>query len=314
VILIIGNLNSLGGSLAQHFSSQNIPYAFCAQYTQSTHRIVHTHPLYAITFNEIDPFLADHHNEISSIINLSSLDIPVHTQPDTLIQAVFRSSQKLWVWCAKMQKEYIYASSQHTYDGLHHAHYSDGLKTPDMLQPQSLLGWAHNMMDRWMAHMTLHADSKPPRTIAFKPFNLFTLSHQQPDNSSIIDAMLVSLRNSKPVPLYLSQSPDFEDGGYIRHFLHVDDCAHLLASIISSPHIHDTIINIAHPESLTLKNAALTIARTLQVEPSFSFISPTPNAGLLHPIERPNLSQISALQLPHKLPSFQERVSSAISG
>lgn len=312
MVLILGNVHFLGAYLACHFDKYDVPYAFCAQYnSQVYHTILRTRPLYATTFSEIESFLTDHCDEITTVVNLAPMDIPHHTQPDILIQAIFRTTQKIWLWCAHNKKEYIYASSQYTYDGINNHQYKDGLKSPQKLHPSSLLGWAHNAMDLWSARMLATASvKKPTRTLAFKPFNLYGM-FKNIAGAGFIDEAFATIKDGQKVSLLRSASPDFDHGEYIRHFLHVDDCAQALAHLITHKRFSSTIVNIAHPEGLTLKKAAQIIAQTLRKPFTPNYINTPDKLGTAHPVERPSIQQLLSFGMPLTFSSLEHRVGQA---
>ena len=311
-MLIIGNIHFLGAYLARHLDNKGLSYAFCAQYNgHPHHNILQTRPLYATTFSEIESFLTDHCDEITTVINLAPMDIPHHTQPDILVQAIFRTTQKIWMWCAHNNKEYAYVSSQHTYDGAYNNQYKDGLHSPQQLYPTSLLGWAHNAMDFWSARMLATKNIKKPlRVLAFKAFNLYGM-FKNIAGSSFIDEAFHAIHGDQPVSLWKSTSPDFNHGEYIRHFLHVDDCAHILVHLITNKRLPNTIINIAHPEGHALKKVANIIAKILHKPLTFNYATASNQLGTVHPVERPSLQQLSSLRLPINFSSLEERISQA---
>ena len=226
---------------------------------------------------------------------MSSMDIPEHSTPDTILQAVFRTNQKIWLWCAQKGVDFIYASSPLTYDGPNHNLFKDGLASPHKLMPRSILGWAHNLMDLWLHKMELDTEViSPPRTIAFKAFNLYGLYKQHP-GGSFIDEVADLIHAHRPVPLWVAHSPDIVDGGYVRHFLHVEHCAEAIVKLLGSPHIASNIINLAGHHGITLKDAALLIGKILKKPVSFQ---KTPiHHKRPHLIERPCLHQLDSLGL-----------------
>lgn len=306
MVLIIGNIHLLGVHLALCLEARRIPYAFCAQY-QTCDLIQRTRPLYAIGFSEIEAFLADHHQEIKTVVNLAPQDIPHHTQTDVMIQAIFRTTQKLWLWCAENNKDYVYASSQHTYDGTHNNHYKDGFTSALSLYPQSVLGWAHNTMDVWCAHALKAYSKKPPRTIAFKPFNIYG-GYKSTPNASFVDETVTSLKSDRLVSMWPSEHPDFANGEYIRHFLHVSECAAILTELVSNTNIGSTLLNIAHPDGMTLIKATEVIAKSLRKKASYDYAPPPKKYGKVHPVERPGIQKLLSLGIKSPFLSLEEHL------
>ncbi|MCY4413817.1 MAG: NAD-dependent epimerase/dehydratase family protein [Alphaproteobacteria bacterium] len=312
MIFIIGSITTALCILVQKLQKSSVQFALCTKlpphHSAEYAFLRPSYPFYNIAFNDIEAFLQNNKSEITCILNLSPLDLPAHTDPNLLNQVIFSTSQKLWLWCAEHKKRYIYASSPTTYDcekGTLH----DEWKHLKNLKPKSTIGWLHHCMDLWVHQMLNSNMPKPVQTIAFKPFHVYG-KVTSPLPVPLIDRWATNISEKKAVSIEKSHHDDFQDGMYIKHFLHMEDYTSMLHWILLSDALPSTIVNLAHDQGYTLENAAQTTAAALEEPHHIIYNSLNKNSpeASYHPIERPSTLHLRSLGYNKPLLSLKQGV------
>ena len=105
-------------------------------------------------FEKVDPkdtdfFLEKNFNKISIIVHLGAITSTTERNLDLIIKNNIDLSLKLWHWCLKNKKRFIYASSAATYgDGKNGFDDSSNDKNLSNLIPLNLYGWSKHLIDR----------------------------------------------------------------------------------------------------------------------------------------------------------------------
>ncbi len=299
MLVLIGGIKSLGVEVGKILSLHKVRFALCTSLSSATESEIaalsHCQPDFFIPLGEIDAFFSEHQKEIQSVVYLSALDIPEHATPEAAIQTVLHTSQKLWNWCATYNASFIYLSSAQTYDGIHNR-FNDGfcIQTLEAMKPQSVIGWASHLMDLWVTRMLLRKDTlHPPQCVGLKLFNMYGFADRQ--LYSLIHSIKNNLENNTPPSLWKTDTPHTEDGGFVRHFLHVSDAANVIKWLLDNPKI-STLINVAPLEALSQHDAASIVAEHLGLPTpvDYSYVPAPKNVNSMF-LERPNTQRLISL-------------------
>ena len=131
-------------------------------------------------------------------------------------------TQRLFEWCAKHKKGFIYASSAATY-GAGELGYDDTTDS-EQLKPLNLYGESKVLFDRWAARHARVSGETPPHWYGLKFFNVYGPNeyHKGP-MSSVAYKAFQQIGETGSLNLFNSYNPQFKDGEQMRDFVYVKD-------------------------------------------------------------------------------------------
>jgi ADP-L-glycero-D-manno-heptose 6-epimerase len=172
-------------------------------------------------------WLQVHGGEVAAIVHMGAISSTTERDGDRLVSENVRLSLDLWDWCAEHQVPFVYASSAATYgDGLE-GFDDDG--SPDglaRLKPMNGYGWSKHMVDRRIALDVAEGRKTPPVWAGLKFFNVYGPGEaNKGDMRSVALKLYETLSAGGRATLFKSHNPEYADGGQLRDFVHVADCA-----------------------------------------------------------------------------------------
>jgi ADP-L-glycero-D-manno-heptose 6-epimerase len=179
---------------------------------------------------DLDDFLARRGEEVRYVVHMGAISATTETDADLIVATNVRLSQRIWRWCADRDVPLIYASSAATYgDG------SEGFdddSDPDALArllPLNAYGWSKHLFDRWVVREVASGAPRPPQWVGLRFFNVYgPHEHHKGDMRSVVTKSYPAAAAGKPVTLFRSHHPDYEDGGQMRDFVYVKDCVDVM--------------------------------------------------------------------------------------
>ena len=187
----------------------------------------------------LDDFLARRGEEVRYVVHMGAISATTETDADLIVDTNVRLSQKIWRWCAARDVPLIYASSAATYgDGS--AGFDDD-PDPDALArllPLNAYGWSKHLFDRWVVREVASGAPRPPQWVGLKFFNVYgPQEHHKGDMRSVVTKAYPDAAAGKPVTLFRSHHPDYEDGGQMRDFVYVKDCVDVMLWLMENRHV-----------------------------------------------------------------------------
>lgn len=182
-------------------------------------------------------FLYENAQSISGIVHMGAISATTERDADLIIDTNFRLSRDLWQWCAENDTPLVYASSAATYgdgtDGFDDDSSPAGL---NKLQPLNAYGWSKLLFDKWV-RATLDADRpRPPQWAGLRFFNVYGPNEYHKGRmSSVVSQIYPIAAAGETCRLFQSHHPDYEDGGQLRDFVSVDDCADVICWLLETP-------------------------------------------------------------------------------
>ena len=163
-----------------------------------------------------------------AVFHLGACSSTTETDWDYLLRNNVEYTRRLWDWCAKADRPFIYASSAATY-GVGSQGFDD--RTPPAeLRPLNLYGKSKNDFDVWALAATAAGRPAPPVWAGQKFFNVYgpREAHKGRMASMVWHAYRQILATGE-VKLFRSSHPAYPDGGQERDFVFVGDCVdHML--------------------------------------------------------------------------------------
>ncbi|QOI54610.1 ADP-glyceromanno-heptose 6-epimerase [Rouxiella badensis] len=212
-----------------------------------------------IPLSKLDAWL-EKKPKIEAIIHLGAKSETTAVDADDVLENNFSRSVRLWKFCAENEVTFIYASSSCTYgDG------SEGFKdhqSPrflNKLTPLNLYSWSKNIFDLRVARDVENKNIQTPKHwYGLKLFNVYGPGEYHKGNmKSSVGNICQSVLNDKPVILFKSEIPEFNDGEQSRDFIYIDDVTQVINwLLVTQP--QSGIYNVGTGEA----NSFLTIAKT----------------------------------------------------
>ncbi len=186
----------------------------------------------------LDEFLARRGRDVEAIVHMGAISATTETDADLIVETNVRLSQRIWRWCTDHAVPLVYASSAATYGDGSAGFDDDG--SPDALArllPLNAYGWSKHLFDRWVARRVAAGHTTPPRWAGLKFFNVYGANeHHKGSMRSVVTKAFPAARDGRPVTLFRSHHPDYEDGGQMRDFVYVDDCVDAILWLLDTSH------------------------------------------------------------------------------
>jgi ADP-L-glycero-D-manno-heptose 6-epimerase len=127
-------------------------------------------------------------------------------------------TQRIWEWCTKYKKNFIYASSAATY-GAGELGYDDFLDS-EQLRPLNLYGESKVKFDRW----AVKQGTAPPHWYGLKFFNVYGPNEYfKGPMTSVPYKAFHQIRENGALKLFKSYRPEYKDGEQMRDFVYVKE-------------------------------------------------------------------------------------------
>ena len=164
---------------------------------------------------------------VESVIHMGAISSTTERDVDLIIENNFRYSCRLWEWCAEHEVPFIYASSAATYgDGSRGFEDRDDMQYLAGLRPLNAYGWSKHLFDRWVCDRIASGGPSPTRWAGLKFFNVFGPNEvHKGAQRSVAVQIFEQIQKGAKMKLFASGRPDYPDGGQMRDFVWVGDCA-----------------------------------------------------------------------------------------
>lgn len=202
-------------------------------------------------------FLHKNAGQIDAVIHMGAISSTTETDVDLIVRSNIRLTNDLWDWAAATGTRLIYASSAATYgDG--DAGFDDdmGLDALAQLKPLNAYGWSKHLVDRRIARHLSAGGAKPPQWVGLKFFNVYGPNeYHKGGQKSVVAHIHPDARSGGPVRLFKSHNPNYEDGGQLRDFVYVKDCARVVSWLLETPSVSG-LFNLGTGEARSFKDLA----------------------------------------------------------
>ena len=226
--------------------------------------------------DHLSEFLAAHTREVTGIVHMGAISATTETDADLIIDTNFRLSRDLWSWCAEHDKPFIYASSAATYgDG--NLGFKDDIADAALaaLRPLNPYGWSKLLFDRWVATELNNDQPRPPQWAGLRFFNVYGPNEYHKGRMQSVVSQIQPLAAAGDIcRLFKSHNPDYPDGGQLRDFVFVDDCADVIAWMLDSKSVSG-LFNMGTGNARSFADLAAAVYAASGTEFKVKFI-PTP--------------------------------------
>jgi ADP-L-glycero-D-manno-heptose 6-epimerase len=218
-------------------------------------------------------FLFQHGDALEAVFHMGAISATTETDGDRIMENNFDLSMHLWEWCIAHGARFIYASSAATYgDG--GAGFDDDGSPAGLaaLKPLNLYGWSKHLFDRRVARLLDEGAKSPQQWAGLKFFNVYGPNEYHKGNMrSVVSQVHESIRTDRPVLLFKSHHPDYEDGGQLRDFVFVGDCVDVMMWLYDNPDVNG-LYNLGSGKARSFEDLAKAVFAALNLEADISYI------------------------------------------
>jgi ADP-L-glycero-D-manno-heptose 6-epimerase len=188
------------------------------------------HPIADFVLPEnLSEWLDGRGRDTAAIVHMGAVSSTTEPDADKILTTNFGLSRDLFDWCARNGRSFIYASSAATYGSREDFDDSPELPALAALRPLNAYGWSKALFDLYAARRAARGTA-PRRWAGLKFFNVYgpNEGHKGPMRS-VVTKVWPDISEGRPVRLFRSNRPQWEDGGQQRDFIYVRDVARVVA-------------------------------------------------------------------------------------
>ncbi|SHG49733.1 ADP-glyceromanno-heptose 6-epimerase precursor [Kaistia soli DSM 19436] len=218
-------------------------------------------------------WLEAHHGRVEAIVHMGAISATTEPDVDLIVARNIRTTLDLWSAAARHAVRLIYASSAATYgDGSSGFVDDNSAAHLATLRPLNAYGWSKLAVDRRFVSDVVGGRPTPPQWAGLRFFNVYGPNEAHKDDMrSVIHKIYPLAAAGETVTLFRSHDPNYEDGGQLRDFIHVDDCVAVMRWLIAEPSVNG-IFNVGTGKARSFADLARAVFAALGQEPRISYV------------------------------------------
>lgn len=203
--------------------------------------------------NDLHDFLNDNKKGVTAVIHMGAISATTETDVEKIAHENIRTTLRLFNWCTRHDKPFIYASSAATFgDGKNGFDDVDNTEYLDALRPLNAYGFSKAMVDKAIVRETY----KPRQWVGLKFFNVYGPNeYHKGGQASVVYHTFNQIQKSGEMKLFKSHNPDYTDGGQMRDFVYVKDIARAVVWFLKNTDVSG-IFNMGSGKARTFKDLA----------------------------------------------------------
>ena len=239
--LVTGGAGMIGSNIVAELAAAGHEVVVCDWLYQDERwrNLVHHDVADLIVPEALPGWLAKVGFRVQGIVHMGAISATTETDVNTIVHNNIRLTLDLWDWCAVTGVPLIYASSAATYgDGS--AGFDDDASRENLarLLPLNAYGWSKHFVDRRIARTLADGGATPPQWVGLKFFNVYGPNeYHKGSMKSVVAHNAAHVATGEPLRLFRSYHPDYGDGGQVRDFVYVKDCARVVAWLLANRHV-----------------------------------------------------------------------------
>ena len=238
-----------------------------------------------------------------AVIHMGACSSTTERNADFLMENNFHYTRDL-CWAAhRGGSRFITASSAATYgDGS--LGFSDALDMVPRLRPLNMYGYSKQLFDLWALR-----EGAVEGIVSLKFFNVYGPNeYHKGSMRSVVCKAVPQILDSGVLKLFRSDRPDYADGGQMRDFVYVKDCAALILWFVDNPQVNG-IFNVGTGQARTWNDLAHAVFAAMDREPRIEYIDmPDTLKGKYQYFTQADMSWIQRLNCPFTFRSLEEGV------
>lgn len=197
---------------------------------------------------------------VDCILHMGACSTTTELNVDFLNENNVEYTRRLWTWCTKNRKSFIYASSAAVYgDG---AQGFDDSSPTEVFQPLNPYGESKAAFDRWVEKQS----DTPPFWLGLRFFNVYGPNeYHKGYMSSVPFKAYGQIRDTGEMSLFRSHNPAFADGMQMRDFVYIKDVTRWILELMKNQKAKSGIYNMGTGKARPWLDLASAVFTTMNV-------------------------------------------------
>lgn len=226
--IVTGGAGMIGSAIIWELNRQGIDDILVVDNLASTEKWKNLVPLRYRDYLHRDTFMervrqGSWPDDVQAVIHMGACSSTTERNADFLMANNFHYSRDLCWATLNKGAHFIVASSAATYgDGS--MGFSNDLDLSRKLRPLNMYGYSKKLFDTWAMD-----EDMLRRIVSLKFFNVYGPNeYHKDDMRSVVCKAVPQIQETGKLRLFRSDRPDYADGGQMRDFVYVKDCAALI--------------------------------------------------------------------------------------
>ncbi|MEF3695868.1 ADP-glyceromanno-heptose 6-epimerase [Desulfolutivibrio sp.] len=202
----------------------------------------------------------------AALIHMGANSSTTETDAERLMRVNYHYSKSVCQYATSRDARFIHASSASTYgDGSRG--FDDDPATLDDLRPLNMYALTKHLFDLWLRRHGFLS-----RVASLKFFNVFGPNeYHKGEMRSVVCKAFEKIRDTGRLALFKSDREDYPDGGQMRDFVWVKDCAEVVWWLLENPHAGG-ILNVGTGQARTWNDLARAVFAAMGREPKIDYV------------------------------------------
>lgn len=222
---------------------------------------------------ETRAWLERHHERVEAIVHLGAISATTEPDVDLIVERNIRTTLDLFALAAERSLRFLYASSAATYGGGEEGFVDD--EAPEQLaklKPLNAYGWSKLVVDRRIVDDVRACRPLPPQWAGLRFFNVYGPGEAHKDDMrSVVHKIWPVAAAGETVTLFKSHDPNYEDGGQLRDFVHVEDCIAVVRWLLERSDVNG-IFNVGTGRARSFADLAGAVFAALGRDPDIRYV------------------------------------------
>lgn len=275
MILVTGGAGFIGSNIAAHLEEHGRRVAICDDFGNGDKwkNISRLNPADIVNPQELLFWIEQHRKQLHAVVHMGAISATTETDVDLIVRQNYRLSRNLWDLCTNAGIPFIYASSAATYgDGTHGFDDDASLEALARLRPLNPYGWSKLVFDRFVSTQVADRNPTPPQYAGLRFFNVYGPNeYHKGSMKSVIAHMHPKAIKGDAVTLFRSHNPKYPDGGQMRDFIYVRDCADVVSWLLATPSVNG-LFNVGTGQARSFADLATSLFTALNRRPNVAFV------------------------------------------
>ena len=222
---------------------------------------------------DLPGWLERRHGQVDAIVHMGAISSTTERDVDLIVRENYRLSRELWEFSAREGVRFVYASSAATYGDGNAGFDDDGSRAAlAKLRPLNPYGWSKHLFDRFVAREIARGASAPRQWAGLKFFNVYGPNeYHKGSMRTVVAHTFPRAVAGEAVPLFRSYNAKFADGGQLRDFIYVRDCADVVAWLLKTPSVSG-LFNLGTGKARTFSDLARAMFAALNRKPNIVYV------------------------------------------
>ncbi len=178
---------------------------------------------------------------VDSIVHMGACSSTTELNVEFLTENNLEYTRKLWNWCTRENKPFVFASSGAVYgDG---SQGFDDMSPPEIFKPLNPYGESKAAFDRWAVLQT----KTPPLWLGLRFFNVFGPNeYHKGDMASVVFKAFNQISQTGELQLFRSHNAGYANGQQMRDFVYVKDITRWILELLKIPSLQSGIYNMGN--------------------------------------------------------------------